>query len=737
MKKKLILLLSSVLVMSSGYIYEVSAAAADPALQIAQGQPSEVPVQNQEKGADGKKEEKKADAVPNVIKGLPPNLPKSVDPQKLRNLRGRAKDGASASQKKQNENETSYIILNFDNAELKDVINTIGSITNENFILSPGIDARITIHSAKKIPVSEVMNVFESVLEVNGMSLVRSGEFFKLVSASAAKQKPTAVSKGNSVDSVSEADRPITHIIPVQYIPVTEVSNVLKPLMSQIGSIAANPRNNLLIVNDNASSIKRLLIVLQEIDVNAFENTRMFFFQPKYSDVSTITEELTEILNALNLSSEGIALVPIDRINSLIIFSASPALLQTVEGWVRRLDEEIKTGQNIYVYPVQNVKAQEIADILKTLYEVDGGTARTTTTRKPATTAKTAKTRQAVQRRTTTRTAKEGMSRLEIVTFEPTNSLVILAPPGIYREMVKTIQKIDIYPREVLIEAIIAKVDISDADERGIRWSILHNLSIDNRDVTGLARGNPALGLPLTDAIDLASGPTGGFSYFLLRPGKFAAVIRALASSSKVDILQSPRLLVRDQEEASIEVGSDVPIASSTTSTTTTDTLTQSIEYRSVGIKLKIKPTISEERTVVLDLEQEVSSVDEEGRAVGGFTYPEFQTTLTKTSIVVPDEQGIIIGGIMEDSIGKSYEGIPLLSSVPLFGPLFRYTKERSDKTELIIIIIPHVVSKPGEADTLTRNYLDQLGRVKKFLGNSEYNQPSLYKTNPSTVNEP
>ena len=118
--------------------------------------------------------------------------------------------------------EDNYIILNFDNADLKDVINTVGSITNENFILSPGLDARVTIHSAKKVPVSEVMSVFESVLEANGMSLVRSGEFLKIVSGTTAKQKPLDVRKGNQPESIPYVDRPVTQIVPVQYVPVTD-----------------------------------------------------------------------------------------------------------------------------------------------------------------------------------------------------------------------------------------------------------------------------------------------------------------------------------------------------------------------------------------------------------------------------------------------------------------------------------------------------------------------------------
>lgn len=657
---------------------------------------------------------------------LPANIPAgSITPDKIRAFLSKPR-------------EENYIILNFDNADLKDVINTVGTITNENFILSPGLDARVTIHSAKKIPVSEVLSIFESVLEVNGMALVRSGDFYKIVSGTTAKQKPLEVKKGRDAETVPDIDRPVTQIVPVEYVPATEISTVLTPMLSQFGSIIPNPRNNLLIINDLQSNLIRLLRVLKEIDVNAFKNTRMSFFKPRYSDVMSLSNELTEVLNALNLTREGLALIPIERINSLVVFSSSPTLLKTVEGWIRKLDEEVMTGQNIFVYPIQNVKAESIADILKTLYETDGATkvSRAKTVKKQAT--KRSKTR--TVRRKTRSLQSAATSRVEIITFEPTNSLVILAPPGVYREIVKTIKKIDIYPREVLIEAVIAEVNLSKNDEYGIQWSVLHNLSVENRDYTGLAEGTYAKGPELLSAVPSMPMNTGGFAYALFRPDKLTALIRALASESKVNILSSPRLLVRDQEEASIEVGSDIPTATSTTSSTSTETLTQNIEYRTVGIKLKIKPTISEEKTVVLDIEQEVSSKGD-NLTVGqeGNTFPSFSTTKTKTSIVVPDQQGIIIGGIMEESKDRSYQGIPMLSSIPIIGRLFRYDVEEIKKKELIILITPYVVANKSEADFFTQRYMKQLRELRDFLEerDAELDVSSVKDTNSPQTNEP
>ena len=625
-----------------------------------------------------------------------------------------------SKQKKEN-----YIVLNFDNADLKDVINTISSITKENFIVSPGLDARITIHSAVKIPSSEALSVFESILEVNNMALVRSGYFYKIVPGSVVKQKPTEVRKGKEASDVVSEDRPITQIVPVDFIPVGEITPLLQPMLSQFGSLIPNPRNNLLIINDMASSIKRILTVLEEIDIDAFQNTRMLFYQPQYSDVKTISDELAAIVNALDLSRDGsISIVPLERINSLVIFCSSPNLLNTVKTWLKKLDEEVATGQNIFVYAVQNVEAKSIAEILKMIYETDTTTTKQTQAR---TTRTTQQQQQRARRTRVTPQPTTAGSRVEIVTFEPTNSLVILAPPGIYRDMVATIKKLDIYPQSVLIEAVIAEVTLSDSDQFGIQWSALHSIHIDNDpDFTGHAKSTSQIveAPPLLRLVPptLFSGPSAGLSYFFFKPERLAVLVHALASRGKVNILSSPRLLVRDQEEASIEVGSEVPTATSTTTATTTETLTQNIEYRTVGIKLKIKPTINDEKTVVLDLEQEVSAKGED-QQVGqeGNLFPSFSTTKTKTSIVIPDKQGIVIGGIMEETTSKSYQGIPILSSIPILGYLFRYTAVSTTKTELIIIITPHVIINKTEAEVLTVEFIDKLKEVKEFLKKNDY----------------
>lgn len=650
---------------------------------------------------------------------LPANLPPNITPEQIK----------AFLPKQASEN---FVILNFDDAELADVINTISSITGANFIISPGLSAKITIHSSKKIPVSEALNVFESILEVNGISLVKSGDFFKMVPSAAVKQKPLEVLKDVNAGFVPYGDRPVTQIIPVRFVPSREVSAVLQPMLSPVGSIIPNPRNNLIIVNDNASSIRRLLEVLEEIDIDVFQDKRLLFFQPQYSSVKMLSDDVNSILSALNYTREEVVLVPIERINSLIIFSSSPDILKTVESWIKRLDEDVMTGQNIFVYQVQNVKAETIAAVLNSLYTGDSGTSAA-----PQQTAAAAATQKApakaaapvvAQKPSPSISAGSGAGKVQITIFEPTNALVILAPPGIYRDIVSTIKKLDIYPKEVLIEVLVAEVNLTNDLQFGIQWQVLDHFSIEgDNNYTGLAQNrsgeSPSYTLPPVIANSAAASTlAGGLSYLLYRPDKIAAMIHSLVGNGKANILSSPRLLVRDQEEASIEVGSDIPIATGSSQTSeVTSTVNQTIEYKTIGIKLKIKPSINDEKTVVLDLEQEVSD-QLTNVTVGqqGFSYPSFSTRKTKTSIVVPDQQGIVIGGIIQEKKNKDYQGIPGLSKIPLLGYLFRDTTESVSKTELVIILTPHVITNTSEAEMVKADFLDKLKGVKDVLRDSK-----------------
>jgi len=639
------------------------------------------------------------------------------------------------------EKKENFILLNFDDADLKDIISLVSEAAGVNFIIAPGLSARITIHSTKKIPASELFPIFESILEMNGLAAVKSGEFYKIVSGPSARQKAVEIYKGGDISTIPAEDRLITQILPVEFIPVSEAVTLLQPMVSPMGMITPNSRNNLLIITDVASNIRRLIEILKEVDVSAFESTRVRLFTPNNVDVKTLSKELTDILNALALGKEGISLIPIERLNKLIIFSPSEKFLKTIEEWAKKLDEEVApSGLTTFVYPVQNVKAKEIADVLKAIYETKEGakpiTPTPTPTPAPRPTTAPTPTRAGVSPAqvptpTPRKEVTEGraVGEIKIVVYEPTNSLVILASAGDYKQIVETIKKLDIFPQQVLIEVLIAEVSLTESTRFGIQWSLLSQDKVkafgETHTFEGLSQFRPGTSLygkettPLPPSISggLAPAIGGGYSYLLYEAGRLTAMLHALATEGRVNVLSSPHLLVKDNQEASIDVGSEVPTSTGVVQQVTgaQAPLAQNIQYKTIGVKLKMKPVINAEKTVVLDITQEVSE-QAASIEVGGLKYPSFSKREAKTSIVVGDGQSIIIGGIMRETKKKDYEGIPILSKIPLLGYLFRYTTSNIDKTELIMILTPHVVASKTDADLITQEFKERVKELKKPL---------------------
>jgi len=583
------------------------------------------------------------------------------------------------------------VSLNFQDVTIRTVISTVSKLTGRNFVVDPAVRGKVTVIAAHPVRRDEVYPLFLSLLKVYRLAVVEGDQIAQIIPMDRARSSGQPLFDGGEA-----AGAFVTRLIRLKYIQADRLISVLRPLVPPKAYLAAVPDSNMLIISDRAANCRRIAAIVTELDQARSGNFEIITL--KYADAADLARVVQNLDDAARGKKGDIRVIADERTNSLIVAGPDFRLLQ-VKAIAKNLDTPVKEEGSTQVVYLKYARAK---DLVKVLSEVP--LAGKTGGKQP------------------TRKLSPRTGRVSIVADENTNALVITAPPAVMRDLRRVISRLDIRRPQVLIEAIIAEVTLSDAEKLGIQWSVLHNVNIEGNTYKGLAQGSSGLeDLPSLAAQTfppaLGAAPDGGISYILFRSNKLMSMVNALASESKVKILSSPRLLVRDQEEASIEVGSDIPTATSTTQTTTTDTLTQNIEYRTVGIKLKIKPTISEDKTVVLDIEQEVSSKGE-SQQVGqsGNLFPTFTTTKAKTSIVVPDKQGILIGGIMQEKKDRSYQGIPLLSKIPILGPIFRYRVNSIVKKELVIIINPHVVSTRDEADVLTRTYMEKLRAVREFL---------------------
>lgn len=618
--------------------------------------------------------------------------------------------------------EQGNAVLNFYDANLRDILRTVAEITGENFIIAPGITARISVQTARPVPKKEVFGIFESILEVNGLAAVKAGPYYKIVPAQSARQRAIELLK--KTDELPPGDRLINLIVPVEYIPANDIVQIIKPALSGAGNVTSHAKTNTLIITDTASNIKGHLDIINTIDVDAFEEKKVSHVQIKNVDAKTITKELNDVLGALGFGKDTpqIEIVPVERLNSLIVFSSNPGLLESVNDWIGRLDRPSSAeGTSIHIYYVQNDKATNIKNILEQLF----GTKKAGSSGAAAAQAQNYQPAGAPAQSNSLK--YEGQTRpdlpgdeVKIYLYEPGNALIFHSSQRDYQNILNTIKELDRPPKQVLIDAMIAEVKLDENTKYGIQWSVLTgNFNIQqNTGILSTTLANPRAAIPFPTGLPAP----GGLTAIATDASKFFSVIQALASTGKVEVLSNPHVLVKNYEKASINVGSDEPVATQSTQTAVTGTagLIQNIEYRKTGVILTVVPQITEGGMVAMTIRQEVSDKSTD-RTVGNAVYPSFTKREAETSVVAKDRETLVIGGLIQDKKDRSASGIPLLSSIPLLGSLFRFTTINNGKTELIILLTPTVISNSEQASTVTGEIRNRLGGLKALLKEKAY----------------
>lgn len=601
--------------------------------------------------------------------------------------------------------EAETIVLNFADANLTDILRTIGEITGENFLLAPGVSGKITIQTAKPVYKKDVFAIFESILEVNGLAAVKTDLYYKIVQSSSAKQRSIEVRGQEDLDSVPPGDRLMTQIVPIEFVSANDIVPVLQPMVSPAGSIYNYSKANTLILTDIASNIKKALDIIKLLDVDAFKRMEIAVIPVVSVEIKTLNKELSDVLSALGLGKDPgqLAVIPIDRLNSLIVFSANNELLESVKDWIKRLDQSNSTGVSTHIYYVQNDKASNIKTILDQLLG-GKGSAAAVDSHAPAPPA-------------TGQTKYEGGSGtgMKIHLYEPTNSLIIQSSQADYQNLLKTIKELDQPPKQVLIDAFIAEVKLDESTKYGIQWSVLSG-NVNIQQNTGLTS------TALRDPRGSISAPIGavapsGLSVFATDASRFFGVIQAMASVGKLNVLSNPHIVVKNYEKASINIGSDEPIATQSTQTAVTGTsgLIQNIEYRKTGVILTVTPSITQGGMVSMNIRQEVSDKSTD-RTVGSAVYPSFTKREAETSVVAKDAETLVIGGLIQEKKDDSSSGIPILSKIPLLGHLFKYTTYTEGKTELVIMITAKIIANPEQAAAVSDEMKTKLSGLKELL---------------------
>ena len=621
------------------------------------------------------------------------------------------------------------VVFNFDNADLYEVIRVMAEIMKISYIVDPRVKGVVNIHTVGQIPFEDVFPIFQSILKLNGATAVKKGNVYEIGPFGDAKKSYVPPSTGLDPGKLFPEEKYTTQIISLKYIPAAEVSKLIKPFLSDGADIIEHPPHNILIINDLASNIRKSLDIIALFDIDIFAVMRVRIYPILNADVTEVAKEMERIFASFEVSTKsgrgvGITFTPITRINSLLVVSSIPNIFDRVEGWLKELDKTPAEGTklSVFVYYVQNAKAKDLAEVLKQIFVSakekkpefrERVVASEPTPRgvRPSTPTPTAPPKEEAG------VVPEG--EINIVVDEPNNALVIRAFQRDYRSILETVKKLDIYPKQVLIETMLAEITLDDTTSFGIEWSRFLTSNPPNAQEVTIQ------GRPPTDPFGLGavSLPQAGIHYSIVElGGRVAASIRAAAIRGRVNVVSSPNILASNNKEAKIQIGTAQPILTNTYTTTATGTpgvVEGTIEYKDVGIIVTVIPRISDGGLVTLEISIEDSSVSQ--TTLGTLeNIPVFRKKTAKTVLSVLEGQMIVIGGLISNEKDVLKSGIPLLSRIPLLGALFGTQRYIARKTELIFLMTPHIITDHMQSDTVTREFREKIEGVRKGLEKKE-----------------
>ena len=631
------------------------------------------------------------------------------------------------------------VTLNFVNAEIDAVARTMAAITGRNIVVDPRVKGTINLSTERPVSPAAAFSQFTATLRLSGFTVVDVGGLLKVVPEADAKLQGGSVSIGAPSAAGSQI---VTQIFRLNYETAANLVPILRPLINPNNTINVNPGNNSLIVTDYADNLQRLGRIIAALDVsNATDVEIIPLRNALASDVAPLVARLIESGAApVAAAGQGQAdtsfrttVVAEPRSNTVIVRAPNAARLNLVRSLIEKLDQPMAQSPsgNIYVVYLKNAEAAKLAVTLRAALGASG-TAGGTVATTPSTTGLST-TPGGGGASAPVQGSGQPSTGGQIQADPATNSLIITAPEPQYRQLRAVIDRLDARRAQVFVESLIAEVNADKAAEFGIQWQNIlgskgdtnigvlgTNFSIGGTNIVSLQRG-------------LATGtaaPASGINLGLVRRigGVYAlaALARFIETNGDGNILSTPNLLTLDNEEAKIVIGQNVPFVTGQFTNTGsggggTVNPFQTIERKDVGLTLRVKPQISENGTVKLQIFQEVSSVQASSlNSAGGIIT---NKRSIESNVLVDDGAIVVLGGLLQDEYAGNQEKVPVVGDVPLFGNLFKSETRSRKKTNLMVFLRPVVVRDTQQSDELSIDRYD-LMRLKQ-----EAAQPA-----PSTI---
>ena len=618
--------------------------------------------------------------------------------------------------------------LNFEATDIRAIVQSImGDYLRESFTIHPATTGTGTIRLSKPVSRKDLIPILEMMLRQNGQIMLREEGMYKIMPASQG-------TRGSISPQVGSTSSPLptgfsVQIVQLKYVGAADMMRILAPYVTDpAASVQIDAVRNLVIISGTQRELRHLFDIIDLFDVDFLAGYSVGLFQMS-TDVKALSADLDRIFGTAAQSPLAgiVRIIPIERMNGLLVVTTQAKYLEEAKKWIERLDRAggASGGMRLNVYAVQHGKAEKLAQLLSEVYgnkQTSTGPALAPGQRPaqiatptpvpglPATGATTAA--QAL-----VSFAGSGVSvskDVRIIADNDNNALLILASPSDYETIQGALRQLDVARRQVSVEVLVAEVTLNDELSFGIEWFInARNNTVGSlRDAANLLPNLPALGAAV-DPRSLVKASTGLQLINIGPGGDIRAVLHALGTDGRSKVISTPRVMVLDNEKATINVGDQISVdTGSSTGTITGGNVVTTRQYLSTGVILTVTPRINAGGRVTLDVNQEVSSP-------GPGTNPTISTRKAQTVVTVSSGETMVLAGLIADTNTTGSSGVPLLSKIPLIGGLFGTQSLIKKRTELVLLITPTVVTNPDDARAVTEEIRKKLPSLESYLPKS------------------
>ena len=625
--------------------------------------------------------------------------------------------------------EDGEIVLNFEGESIQSVVHTIlGEVLQETFVIAPGVGGEVTFSTSRPVTREQLMPILELLLRWNGATLVFSEGRYHVLPVSDAI-------KGHLFPEIGSAERARGYevrAVPLKYIAAAQMEKILQPYVRDGAIVQVDPFRSMIFLAGTPEELRNYLKTVEIFDVDWLAGMSVGIYPLRTVDVEAIIAELDSVFSAGGESPLAgmFRFVPLERLSSVMVITFQQEYLYKAEEWIKILDRGAAgSGKQLYVYRVKNLEAPVLAGYLTQLFGGESGQTPRNQPRgtlapglEPAQVGTVSDfnqnrfgmdQQQNQQQGVQSGALSVGDSEIRITSVPETNSLLVQASQSEFNAVLAAIERIDIEPLQVLIEAQVLDVELNEELQFGVTWFLTNNPGLIPEGIGDIDR------YVQSAAFGSGSEESGGFNFLTTLATPLSdgmpfvqATIAALDEVTDVRSLASPSLLVRNNATATITVGTQVPVQSTQVNTGGIGNVVSSAQYVSTGITLTVTPRINPGGLVYMDIQQDVSRPGARDPDISTSGNPPISNKTVTSQVAVQSGQTVFLGGLISEQDAQGRSGVPFLSRVPLIGPLFGARSKAMTRSETLVMITPTVVESAVDLKAISEEMETEFSRV-------------------------